>query len=243
MPLRNTILEKLVWVQAKFLIMRNPIGRICLGIAFLVYGCSELKADILYDSFGPGLTTDSYFAGGSSPSISVSATPFVSSGTAWLSAVEANLGVNKAALDPGDQYSFAIWSDAGGHPGAILESWSFVPTTEVATNVTFTSATQPLLFSGAQYWALYTSISAVSPTDIWGTHSSAPLGGEWVGIPGVLTQIFSDHPKPALRIEGAVPEPSTLAVSFSALVLIAGYLRARKFVPSKVDLLTIRQCV
>ena len=124
-----------------------------IGICALSTFCSPGRASaVLYDTFGPGITTSSYYAGGSSPSTFEDATPFVPSFTSEMVRAIASLGAHKTVFSPGDAYQFSIWTDSGGHPGVLVEAWALSPVTDLPVTFTFSSVAHPTLFGGTQYW-------------------------------------------------------------------------------------------
>ncbi len=198
-------------------------ARILLGMLLACASSSVLSAGtILYDTFGPGLTTDStLFAGGGSTIIV--GTPFVPSMTAQLGTVVAALGSNG-----GTAYAFSIWTDLAGDPGAMLEQWPVSPSSSIA-NIQFSSVLEPTLYSGTQYWALYTATASANAGLDWGYYNLSPSGGFWLGSsPTGLVQVAANFAKPALHIEGTtVPEPST-SVLFASVVAFLAVARHRR---------------
>jgi hypothetical protein len=195
--------------------------------------CPKLSASTLYDTFGPGLTADDGYATGCAASTCIEATPFVPAFTAQLGTVVADLGTGETGLSPLNQYSFSIWTDVNGSPGAMLESWSVNAPGLALANFTLTSVVEPTLLSGVQYWALYSSTfpSQTNTSLDWGFDSSAPPGGVWVGpSSSSLEQTDASFSVPALLLSGVepVPEPGTLSYACAALVVLAGYLRRRR---------------
>jgi len=212
----------------------NSVICTCLAAAILWIGCPQLNASaILWDTFGPGLTVNNSSWTGCGGSTCADGTPFVPAVTAQLETVAANLGFGEIDPPPGDQYNFSIWTGVAGSPGAPLESWSLdAPPVDNTVNFTFTSVVQPTLLAGVQYWAVYTTTSPSSNTQItWGLDSSAPPGGVWFGSsPTELGPGGTDAHLPALLVTGVepVPEPGTLGSASAGLVVLAGYLLRRR---------------
>jgi hypothetical protein len=185
----------------------------CLGTA------TGVRADVLFNNFGPGDTYNTgvgWTVSGSSPQIA-SAMAFTPSETATLDsitlAVSLFTGTNEVLVK--------LETDAAGQPGTVLESFDFVnqmgPFGSANPPLTASSLTHPLLATGTQYWLAafpgasdtgaawnFNSIGQTGPLD-----QSADGGASWP------TRVTSTEG--AFRVEGhagpnPVPEPATLTL-------------------------------
>ena len=202
---------------------RRVALRVSLGMVVSWIGCSGLGAVTIHDTFGPGLSTDGNYSTGCNAAICIQATTFVPSVTAGLETVVVPLGVLS-----GYPLVFSIWTDANEKPDVMLESWTISPPTITPANLTLSSVVSPLLLSGTPYWALYTATSdSFSPPSIfWGEFSSAQPGGIWGGTSiDSMTHDYAGLPAPALHIDGAVPEPTTLTLMLAGLTVLSALVR------------------
>lgn len=214
--------------------MRLPKLRIILVLLFGIVSpiALDTRADaaqppvFAYDSFGPGNSYNTGIAwavsgASASPAYRGQAQFFIPTVSGYLDQVElATVHISGSLLS-----DFFIADDNGsGIPGDILESWTGVQNASSGL-LTLNSVAQPLLQAGQEYWLCdepgaansyngwYQNNQGISPGDAFDRSewawSTIPAGIETAGV-------FSVTVVP-------VPEPSTVALVFSAL--LAGGVR------------------
>jgi len=128
-------------------------------------------------------------------------------------------------------FNMSLFSDSGGAPGSLIEQFGTdltAPATKFGGIVTATSALNPTLLAGTQYWLVLT------PFD-----SSTEIAWEQGGVPAVFAD-FTTSPTglggwspilptatPQFEIDGTVPEPTAALLLATALALIAVKRRLR----------------
>jgi len=140
-------------------------------------------------------------------------------------------GAFLGSLDIGtNSISLTLYSDSGGSPGVALETVNLanVLTSSIAI-VPFSSAVNPVLVGGRQYWLTAAMTNPSSSRAYWwgpnpldpGLESGALNGGPWT---------VSSLPRGAFEITGnLVPEPSALLlVGVNLFVLTFARWRKRR---------------
>jgi hypothetical protein len=192
------------------------------------------RAGVIFNNFGPGdtyLFPGVFWTVGTSDDYEPSAGFTVAAGTDYtLSEIDFSAGVlfGTAAVGVG------LREDAGGMPGAILESWTVsglgssfaLRPPEVAT-----SALHPTLLAGRQYWVTLTGGDETTQAG-WDANAIFDQGPVYLAVGGTPILTGTDT-RPAFRVLGepaAVPEPSSLvgaAVAASVgLLLVRRHRRA-----------------
>jgi hypothetical protein len=202
-------------------------------LAFFVLAAGQARADVLYNNFGPG---DSYQTGnswiiGRFPGTSITwvqGDPFrVTGGDFTLDRLTLALswvaGPNEADVQ--------LRADAGGLPGATLESFHFSNLGNFGNNnppVAANSLLHPLLSAGAQYWV---TASASDLTDIaWNLNSTGDRGPHAQSQNGGPFSLV-DSDRGAYRVEATpspVPEPGTLLLCGIGGLGLLGYRWGRR---------------
>ena len=184
--------------------------------AFLLLTIPSRADSVVYNTFGPGLTTDSLYGKLVDIGGSFLGTPFSPSTTVDLTSLTGSWDSGKftGPQPPARTITISLWTDLNSHPGTELESWPLLVTGTLA-NYTLTSSLHPLLSSSDTYWVLEFFIGG-GPGDTieWGRSSTAPAGGIWSGdSPTSLTPGFLTLPLAAVQVEGTpVSEPDSLTL-------------------------------
>jgi hypothetical protein len=194
-----------------------------IAVAVLCGAVGSARADVIYSNFGPG---QSYSPGGYSVSglTTLNALPpfgfgfaiaesFTPTSDFLFSSAELPLvwfsGPNEFTID--------LMSDAGGHPGTVLESFSLTnapPNTSPAVE-SFVSTTHTPLAAGATYWV----VAIPGARDAAGFRLANTTGAGGFSRTGNDGMTWSTDPQasPALEVDGTpapvpVPEPSSLVL-------------------------------
>jgi hypothetical protein len=155
------------WKQGRKLMrsFKLKLGYLCPLLAVLTMVPATLNAQsVVYTTFGPGMTFNTNLAHSTNPpAFSIFhelAASFVSSENFQLSKIDIALCYNSLdnIVDPQATNSGAVvelLTDAGGFPGAVLETWNVAGPLPIFGTTAFQtlSATSPIeLVSGNRYW-------------------------------------------------------------------------------------------
>ena len=188
------------------------------------------RADsVVYNTFGPALTTNNLYGKLIDNGGSFLGNPFSPSTTVDLTSLTGSWDSSKFI---GPQplprtITISLWTNSNGQPGTELESWPLVVTGTLA-NYTLDSALHPLLSSSNTYWVLEFFIGgAPGDTIEWGWSSTAQAGGIWSGDSVTsLSRGFTSFPLPALQVKGtSVAEPGSLMLLGSVVLSLGVLLR------------------
>jgi len=132
--------------------------------------------------------------------------------------------------------TISLRADAGGVPGAVLESFSVsnLPVDDGAFHVptTVTDSVNAVLVSGSDYWIVASTsasnlLSWKFSDDVAGNQASSEDGGSTWGFVDIETQGAFRVTENVLRVS-SVPEPSTLALlNVGAGIRAGNWLRRR----------------
>lgn len=136
--------------------------------------------------------------------------------------------------------SGGVYSDSGGNPGSLLASFNLVTIPSQALTVTITSTTFVLLEANTSYWFALTGPVATGVLPNWQKGTAAPIATGFATPLGYRTSTndaatwsvstinnqLRVNANPDFAISD-VPEPSTLVLSATGL-LLAGYFVRRR---------------
>jgi hypothetical protein len=200
------------------------------AFAFLLSTISSHADSVAYNTFGPGLSTDSVYGKLVDSGGSFLGTPFSPGSTVDLTSLTGSWDSGKftGPQPPPRTITISLWTNPNGQPGTELESWQ-LSVTAMLENYTLSSSLHPLLLSGSTYWVLeFFTGGGAGDTIEWGRSSSAPAGGIWSGDSATSLSLgFPSFPIAALEVDGTpMPEPSSFMLLGSA-VLGLGVWRRR----------------
>jgi hypothetical protein len=153
---------------------------------------------------------------------------FVSSATAQLSSIYVTPTCEIGCRDP---LIINLTANAGGKPGAVIESFS-VPASVLGAFGVFNSplmlnsVLHPTLTAGTEYWVTLTT--DLNNTLVWNWNSIGQVSSEAASTDGGLTWTApSGLATGALQVNGAattsaVPEPASIALLVTGLAMLAG---------------------
>jgi hypothetical protein len=207
-------------------------------LAFLAEGPGHAKADfIIYSNFGPGQTYEPGFysvsggGGGNFPNGFALAESFHPTVNSLFSSVALPL-----TLVPGfnggntNAFTVSLMSDAGGHPGTTLESFSItgVPLYPNSAIEKFTSKINTLLNAGTTYW-IAVFPGAADTFGGWSIKSTGATGISKTGNDGVTWSAYTDT-SAAFEVDGLkiVPEPASLTMLGIGTLSLLGFAWKRK---------------
>jgi hypothetical protein len=192
-------------------------------------------AAVLFSNLGPGDSYDHVFWNwrvGGHDAVFVPAMSFqVSGGSFRLAQVELALNY---ALGPDAGPNMAqvfLADDAGGIPGATLESFTFTgmrPFGGTSQLVSGDSVLKPTLLDGHRYW-----IEALAPfrdSQVgWGGNVTGMLGGLYAVNGGPWNPV-SSTPSGAFRVSGTptIPEPSAGLLLLAGLGMLGAFVAGRR---------------
>jgi len=181
-------------------------------------------AAILYDSFGPGDvydTSSGWTIGGGSRT----ETGGFSQALQFMPSLSANVSTVEVALfsvQGGSQVIGMLMTDAGGLPGSVLETFSFVNVVGDPTIYLAASSAHASLQAGTPYWFALTAPDLVDDEFGWNRNVNPPFvpnaqrvgSGPWV--------LDSPDYRGTLRVTGVeAPEPASWKLVASALAALA----------------------
>jgi hypothetical protein len=195
------------------------LNRFGLACALLLAG-QHCAGTILYSNFSSTYPFPS--PGGNTYAGNYFGTAFTTTAGGLLGTVTLGLSDNEEVPVTGQVAG--LYTDSGGEPGTLLESWTVSVPLDPGGLVTLTSTTNPAILSGTTYFLVFTN-EAYSVE--WYENDTSVLGGIWIG--STLTGLSEDlTSSPALGIEltsvSSVPEPAT-GTLVAAGVLALGILR------------------
>lgn len=178
-------------------------------------------ADNLYSNLGPGGTFvinreyDTNF--------DFMATTFVTTDGGSLGNIRTSLFSLDSPVD------LRLYTDSGGQPGALLESWSATVPGFPGLLTTFPSVQNPLLSADTQYWFVIALTNAQKDKLAWYQNNQLVAGGIWAGNSlDAMLEFVPGSPAPAIELDStsstSVPEPAS-GVLVGTLLLIASLLR------------------
>jgi hypothetical protein len=203
------------------------------GVAVLaLFFGGAARADVIFNNFGPG---DSYTTNqGWTISGPTGAPPGFVQGDAFSIPAGPDLQLDRIRLAVGhvtgpNQVIVTLRADAGGLPGAVLETFNFTNLGAFGQNnppLSADSVLHPLLHAGAQYWLIADPGNAAT-WDAWslntvndvGPHAQSQGGGPFTEN-NLTRGAFEIFGSPA-----AVPEPATVTLLSTGALLLAGWRR------------------
>lgn len=211
--------------------MRRPTSfRLAsLATAGLLCTSAAMRADVIYNTFGPGNSYDNvtgYDIGGSPGVNQAYAIPFVPTETATVTGATLAL-----ALEGGNtQMILSLASSANGAPGSILNTFTQIGSPGPQPQlIDFDCAGCAVLTAGETYFLVATQsigsnsawFFATSGTETVYFNANGTAFGPWTAVDGIT---------PAFNVEGTssaspVPEPSGLLLLAIGLGVMAGGVR------------------
>jgi hypothetical protein len=205
-------------------------------VVFLLLGSvGQARADmILFNDFGPGSTYNAAGWWNIAGTAILPAMKFTPSATAQLTSLAFGMtipvqgGVNGVTVE--------LRSDAGGVPGALIESFDLSGQTMPALGtqgppLTATSVTNPTLTAGTNYWLVAVDTNPnqavwnFNDQGITGGGSTTPNGGaSWQAFPTVSDAAFEVFGTQTV----AAPGPSGLVLFGTASASFGGYMGWRR---------------
>ena len=205
--------------------MNKSIARIAGALLMLgSIGTSPCRADTIYSNLGPGNTwtvnreydVNSDFM----------ASPFVTSGGGNL------LDVSLPLFSINNPVGLGLYTDSGGKPGTLLESWSVDVPGFPGILTTIPSVQNPLLSAATEYWFVIDVADDQKRNLAWYWNDQSVSGGVWFGndLSGLIGAVPAS-PAPAIQLDStavtAVPEPASWIslASGVAIMAILGVIR------------------
>jgi hypothetical protein len=205
-----------------------------VGVVLAVGASAPAQAgSVLFTNLGAGDSyngSDGWTLGSPDPNDYLTVgSAFTAGATAALGTIEVAAGIVRGT----NLLTISLDADSGGAPGAVIESFTLnnaMPafgTVSSGSLVTATSVLHPLLTAGTQYWVVLNTPNDGTTWAAWNLNT--------IGDSGPFFQTDNGSPpfpgpntRGAMRITGqAVPEPSSMALAGTALLMIGCCLRRR----------------
>lgn len=188
-----------------------------------------LAGPVIYSNIGPGYagdTTEGWGSGGD-----YFGTTFVTSAGGTLAQMIIGAGSDTITMD-----TAGLYTNSGGGPGTLLESWNVALPYSTGSTEMLTSALNPVLTASTQYWFVFGPGAA---TVQWTGNDTGVEGDPWSGT--TLTGLsggFMESGDFALGIEligqTSTPEPGTGALMATACVALAALRRVQGRISQKI---------
>ena len=212
--------------------MRSRFGR----IASLLCLTTSMRADVLFNSFGPGGSFTTSFGFGIGGPFEM-AYPFMPTETATFDT--AALGISTPLINTQRSVNIDLLTDASDSPGTILESFQLMNILPFsgfpAPPIVVDSVIHPLLDANTRYWLAIENPGASGEID-WGTAGIGPTqrASRKVGDDNPWMVAGADHfISGAFEITGtpvsSTPEPSSVLLVGSLLIAWVGLRWRREF--------------
>jgi len=117
--------------------------------------------------------------------------------------------------------TMALYTDSGGRPNTLLESWTVNLPGFPGILTTLTSVQNPFLAADTQYWFVITITDAQKDNLAWYENNQGIKGGVWAGnsLSGLI-EFEGDSPMPAIQLNSTTtPEPATVLLIATSLLL------------------------
>lgn len=203
----------------------KPVVTCLVALALICARAGQAKADVIFSNFGPGDSFDSAQSTTIQPSLDF-AFAFTAKGNFLVDGIE--LAV--AASGGFRQLTVSLATDAGGVPGAVLESFHFSVVPTSAAIIGAASLAHPALTQDTRYW-----LFGEAPADVeWFHNSIGQMGPHADRSPGNPWRALGQTTEGAFRISGTpqdasvIPEPTSMTLLSLALVGMAGYYWCRR---------------
>jgi hypothetical protein len=211
----------------------RQLGPVLAVLAVLAGAGGTARAGVIFSSFGPGdshETHNTYVESGPNTFLGINRSAFsfgVGGATDFLFD-GARLALAK--FNGTNEITLRLYADAGGHPGAVLESISLSNqlTPAPGSVVTFASSSRPLLEHGQTYWVL-----PLASTDTfvgWLFNDQKLIGPEAIShdLEPTTWVINASEALPAFDVSGSpVPEPASLALLGLGACGLLAFVRRR----------------
>jgi hypothetical protein len=184
---------------------------------------SPLHAGIIYSNLGPGNTfnvNETY-----NTNFDFMATTFSSSGGGTLE------NILTPVFSVNSPVTFGLYTNSGGQPGTLLESWNATVPGSPAQFVTLTSQLNPSLSAQTQYWFVISLSQAQKEELDWyqnnqGVDGGIFLGNQLTGLDGFVP----GSPAPAIQLV-SVPEPASGILLGTSLLLLGLFRKIKSKEP------------
>jgi hypothetical protein len=180
---------------------------------------SPLRAGIIYSNLGPGNTfnVNAFY----DTNFNYMATTFVTSDGGALGDILTPVSSLSSPV------SFGLYTNSGGQPGALLESWNAnVPASPGLVDLS--SQLNPSLSAQTQYWFLIALSGAQKEELDWYQNNQGVDGGIYLGNQvNDLTGFVAGSPAPAIQLN-SVPEPATAIMLGSSLLLLGLFRKIQR---------------
>jgi hypothetical protein len=222
--------------------VRKRFGAAVLGLATLTLLASvaaPARADIIFNDFGPGgtyNTSTGYTISGPTSNVGTAFTQ----GNAFTITPTSDFLLQQVQLAVGlvsgpNEVVVTLRADAGGKPGAVLESFTFNGQMGNFGNfnppLVADSVLHPLLEAGMPYW-LIAEPGDPSTWAAWNLNSIGATGPRAISQAGgpfsVQTDTLATFEITGTPFVPTVPEPSSLALLSLGGLALAGWRRWRK---------------
>jgi hypothetical protein len=200
--------------------MRRFLPILAVAALMTVSLLRPARAQVLFDNFGPG----NAYKSGTGWTLGVASPPFIQ-GEAFTPGLSAPLASIEAAINlvsGPNELTLKLMTDDGGKPGSVIEEWAVSGAMglfgDSFPTVTVTSALNPLLSAGTQYWVV--PFVSSDTWAAWNWNSVGDTGPHATSTDGGASYSVGDDTRGAFRVLGGevpeVPEPGTLALLIGA---------------------------
>ncbi len=187
---------------------------------------------VVFSNFGPGLTyntsTGNAVGNAFDGNTYAEADTFKTTGNGTLTSLQ--LALSCAFACP-DTFTISLTQNSAGHPGAVLESFTYAGSSLGAFGsnnapVTLTSLLHPLLSGGTQYWV---EVQAdLNDSIAWNFNSTGDPSTEDTSIDNGATWLSLGGTPGAFQVNANIPEPSSVALLIAGGLLLGFFSRKKR---------------
>jgi hypothetical protein len=204
----------------------SKLANLTVWLSLLATSALSAPVTVLFSNFGPGssynITQGNPVGNAFDGNTYAEGDTFLLGGNAVFTSARVALSCALACPDP---VTVSLNRDAGNQPGAAIETFTIAGTSlgTLGSNnapIVLNSLLDPTLIFGTRYWITVTA--DLNDSISWNLNTTADRSAEALSTNGGSTWFSPSGSTPgAFDISGITPEPGSIGLVFSALLLLA----------------------